>query len=416
MTTCPLCTTNLEAHNNYFLNLLKGSKPLVSNVKEFGANFEKINFSEPFDQAFESCFISGIYWTLSSLIILNPHAKLVDIIKYDELIDIFNAVIACSQTLGSYALGFAPFYKNFYYSPTILHTLHAMQILVILSEDIGDYVTRWAATHSKMLINFLKLQILSNGSVSRTTYEGDIQSNNIQRNKLSSIKNSALCGDIRDVASLFGTVNLLHKLTGIDYSNEFANILPKTVEWIISCKNDDGGYGLRPGEESHIGACFCASAISKIKIIRDFTTDKEIAFCDTVSMCKWLKARQRTNGGISGHGDKAPDVCYSYWLLATLALTSNDGNGNCEINLDKLAKFINSCASPRGGFSKYPISQSGNGYFALLFDMENSPDPYHSFKSLVALSFIGRILSSLCIQHKLVSINPLTALIIHSNT
>lgn len=36
--------------------------------------------------------------------------------------------------------------------------------------------------------------------------------------------------------------------------------------------------------------------------------------------CWWLAERQVSSGGLNGRPEKLPDVCYSWWVLSTLAM------------------------------------------------------------------------------------------------
>lgn len=67
----------------------------------------------------------------------------------------------------------------------------------------------------------------------------------------SSFINSTEC-DLRFVYSALSICKLLEDFSYID--------VPKTKEYIEKCYNFDGGFGLRPRDESHCGAIFCAVA------------------------------------------------------------------------------------------------------------------------------------------------------------
>ena len=50
----------------------------------------------------------------------------------------------------------------------------------------------------------------------------------------------------------------------------------------------------------------------------------------------WLCERQLPSGGLNGRPEKLPDVCYSWWVLASLTML-----GRLHwINSDKMKKFI----------------------------------------------------------------------------
>ena len=65
----------------------------------------------------------------------------------------------------------------------------------------------------------------------------------------------------------------------------------------------------------------------------------------------WLAERQLPSGGLNGRPEKLADVCYSWWVLASLKAI-----GRLDwINKDKLKEFILQCQDDEtGGFSDRP--------------------------------------------------------------
>ena len=43
--------------------------------------------------------------------------------------------------------------------------------------------------------------------------------------------------------------------------------LPKAVEYVLSCMNFDGGFGCRPGSESHSGQVLCNKCLIGMIVI-----------------------------------------------------------------------------------------------------------------------------------------------------
>lgn len=98
-----------------------------------------------------------------------------------------------------------------------------------------------------------------------------------------------------------------------------------------ACANFDGGYGVSPGAESHAGQCFtCVGALA---------IAGRIDLVDKDRLGGWLSERQLENGGLNGRPEKLEDVCYSWWVLSSLAMIDRlhwiDGK--------KLAAFILKC-------------------------------------------------------------------------
>lgn len=84
-------------------------------------------------------------------------------------------------------------------------------------------------------------------------------------------------------------------------------------------------------------------------------------------LIQWCTHRQI--GGMQGRPNKVEDTCYSYWIGGTLRLLGQDVFGLLEHT--SLRKFVFSCQSPMGGFSK-----TQNAF----------PDMLHSFYSLSYLN------------------------------
>lgn len=105
----------------------------------------------------------------------------------------------------------------------------------------------------------------------------------------------------------------------------------KAVSYLHSCANFDGGYGVRPGAESHSGQIFtCVGA---------FAIADRLDMVDVDRLGGWLSERQLDNGGLNGRPEKKEDVCYSWWVASSLAMI-----GKLHwINGDKLASFILRC-------------------------------------------------------------------------
>lgn len=105
----------------------------------------------------------------------------------------------------------------------------------------------------------------------------------------------------------------------------------KAVEHVRSCANFDGGYGLGPGAESHSGQIFtCVGALS---------IAGRLDLVDVDRLGGWLSERQLSNGGLNGRPQKLEDVCYSWWVMSSLAMIDRLH----WIDADKLSEFILRC-------------------------------------------------------------------------
>ncbi|KAJ1994477.1 hypothetical protein H4R33_000262 [Dimargaris cristalligena] len=86
-------------------------------------------------------------------------------------------------------------------------------------------------------------------------------------------------------------LSLLQALDSID--------LPRVVEFILACRNVDGGFGSKPGAESHAGQVFCC--VGALAIVRQLDSiDRDL-------LGTWLANRQLKNGGLNGRPQKLED-------------------------------------------------------------------------------------------------------------
>ncbi|VAI86088.1 unnamed protein product [Triticum turgidum subsp. durum] len=148
------------------------------------------------------------------------------------------------------------------------------------------------------------------------------------------------------------TLSLLHRLHKIN--------VDKAVEYIVSCKNLDGGFGAMPGGESHAGQIFCCVGALAIT--------GSLHHIDRDLLGWWLCERQCRDGGLNGRPEKLADVCYSWWVLSSLIIIDRVH----WIDKEKLAKFILNCQDKEnGGISDRP---------------DNAVDIYHTYFGVAGLS------------------------------
>jgi geranylgeranyl transferase type-2 subunit beta len=133
-------------------------------------------------------------------------------------------------------------------------------------------------------------------------------------------------------------LSLLGRLDALDSA--------KTVESIARCRNFDGGFGMVEGAESHASyGPPPASSPAELTSGPVWTAVGALAILQRLDVVDldmlswWLCERQLPVGGFNGRPEKLEDVCYSWWVLASLAIL-----GRVDwINGDKLAGFILSC-------------------------------------------------------------------------
>jgi geranylgeranyl transferase type-2 subunit beta len=130
----------------------------------------------------------------------------------------------------------------------------------------------------------------------------------------------------KDTRFLYGALNALSLMGLLDIVD-----VDKAVQHVQSCANLDGAYGTSPGAESHSGQVFtCLGALTIAGRLDLVNQDK---------LGAWLSERQLKNGGLNGRPEKKEDVCYSWWVMSSLAMLSKlhwiDG--------EKLTSFILQC-------------------------------------------------------------------------
>jgi geranylgeranyl transferase type-2 subunit beta len=135
-----------------------------------------------------------------------------------------------------------------------------------------------------------------------------------------------------DTRFLYGAMNCLSLLRRLEVVD-----VEKAVEYVLSCQNHDGGFGMAPGAESHAGQIFtCVGALSIAGALHRV---------DVNILADWLCERQLPNGGLNGRPEKLEDVCYSWWVLSSLAMVSRLD----WIDREKLVAFILRCQDEEGG-------------------------------------------------------------------
>ena len=161
-----------------------------------------------------------------------------------------------------------------------------------------------------------------------------------------------------DTRFLYGALNALSLLNLTEKIDTFM-----CMEYVQSCANLDGGYGTCPGAESHAGQIFtCVGALAILG---------RLDLVDGDRLGAWLSERQISNGGLNGRPEKSEDVCYSWWVLSSLAMIERlhwiDGKA--------LAQFILRCQDTEsGGIADRP---------------GDAVDVFHTVFGVAGLSLVG---------------------------
>lgn len=98
-------------------------------------------------------------------------------------------------------------------------------------------------------------------------------------------------------------------------------------------------------------------------------------------LLEWTLQRQATDGGFQGRANKPSDTCYAFWIGGVLKILG----ASAFLDKGALRRFLLSCQSKYGGFTKFPETKR--------------PDLYHSYYGVSALSLVEEPgLAPLCIE------------------
>ena len=178
-----------------------------------------------------------------------------------------------------------------------------------------------------------------------------------------------------DTRFLYGAFNALSLLNQLDLVD-----VDKAVAHIQACANFDGGFGSRPGAESHAGQIFtCLAALSIVGKLHLIDQDR---------LGAWLSERQLANGGLNGRPEKLEDVCYGWWVLSSLAMI-----GRLHwIDASKQTSFILGC---QVGFSLLcsRLQAKDSSQDSELGGLADRPgdmvDIWHTVYGIAGLSLLG---------------------------
>lgn len=264
----------------------------------------------------ESLKMSGMYWGLNALHLMQRLDK-----RVDDVTKVLEFIKQCQNGDG----GFAAAQKH---DSHILHTLSAVQVLVILGKLEPEFLDIEAC------VNYIKSLQQKDGS-----FFGD---------KWGEV-------DTRFSFCALATLKLLSRLNSIN--------IDSAVNFVMSCNNQiDGGFGSKPGSESHSAYVYCC--------VGSLAITNRLDLLDADQLGWWLSERQLPSGGLNGRPEKLPDLCYSWWCLSSMQMI----NKLHLIDQRRLLNFILACQDDeQGGFSDRP---------------GNWVDPYHTMFGIASLSLM----------------------------
>jgi len=333
--------------------------------------------------------LSGMYWGLTANALLSREKEEQNAIMSKE--DVVKFINECYDEKSSLFAG-APGHDGH-----VLYTLSAIQIFVLyecvreqLSEERAKKICRaisklqnttdgsfsgdeWGEVDTRFsYCAFSALSLLAHGMGEECFLDFDRNDNVDKDNNKNAASMEALEIDEekkkKDSSANDKALEIMRKIVDVD----------KGCEFIMKCRNFDGGFGSTPGGESHAGQIFvCVGALQicnqlDLLYATDADEDNNNKEDDEENdkLAWWLAERQVKVGGLNGRPEKLPDVCYSWWVLSSLAALKKKH----WIDLDKLKAFILRCQDDiNGGISDRP---------------DDEPDVYHTFFGIAGLSLM----------------------------
>jgi geranylgeranyl transferase type-2 subunit beta len=320
--------------------------------------------------ASEHLRLSGVYWGLACCALLRAPGDALGDAKA-----LAAWVRSCGVRSGAEgkALGFAPAPGH---DAHLLYTLSALQVLALLGE-LGDVDADAVAAY------------VAGTSTSEEGLHDDTaprshpllaQIAGLQRCDGSFAGDASGEVDTRFSYCALAACALLCRLPALD--------VPRAAAFVRSCANFDGGFGATPGGESHAGQIFTALGAPSFATTRKarqvsslthpFPCSGALAIAGELPtgaaadrLGAWLAARQLACGGLCGRPEKAPDVCYSWWVLSSLAMLRRS-RWLCR---SALRAFILRCQDgSKGGISDRP---------------DDEADVFHTFFGVAGLALMG---------------------------
>jgi geranylgeranyl transferase type-2 subunit beta len=191
--------------------------------------------------------------------------------------------------------------------------------------------------------------------------------------------------DDSDVRFSYDAFAILHLLGYIRKSG----CVERGIPYLKSCLDVSGktfAFSTIPGAEPHAAYTFCGVAALAIA--------GELDLIDREKLGWWLCERQTVHGGFNGRPEKAPDVCYSWWILATLAIIEK--MHYCDLRA--LRNFVLKAQDAEdGGIADRP------GFAA---------DVFHTFFGLAAVSLIDKELGEAEDSSCLNPVDPIWAIVL----
>ena len=279
--------------------------------------------------------MSGVYWSLTALSLLRDDATVNQLLGVTKKATTTESNKTCilDWLFSCWDERSGGFGGNVGHDGHLLYTLSALQILALTDQLHDERLQR-----DRVLQFIVELQQPNSG---------------------------AFCGDgwgEIDTRFTYCALQAAALLGGLDRLR-----VRDAALYVAQCQNMDGGFGAVVGGESHAGQVFCCVGALAIAESLDLLWPRRDA------LAWWLAERQVDSGGLNGRPEKQADVCYSWWILSTLAILGRLS----WIQQDRLAAFILQCQDREdGGIADRP---------------DDMADVFHTFFGIAGLSLLGHL-------------------------
>jgi geranylgeranyl transferase type-2 subunit beta len=274
--------------------------------------------------------INGIYWGLTALHLLGRPDGL-------PRTGVIDYLLQCLHDNGGF--GAAPGHDAH-----MLSTVSAVQILATI--DGFDELEARVPDGKKKIASFISNLQQANG-----TFAGDEWGET----------------DTRFLYGALNALSLLNMLPAQRPQDPPLIDVKSAIDYVKACQNFDGGFGVSPGDESHSGQVFtCLGALTITGELDSFLGEE-----GKDRLGAWLSERQQPSGGLNGRPEKLVDVCYSWWVMTSMAMI-----GRLHwVDKEKLTDFILQCQDPEeGGLADRP---------------GDMVDVFHTVFGIAGLSLLG---------------------------
>ena len=239
-----------------------------------------------------------------------------------------------------YLIGFKSSHHSFY--KDLASTYSSISILHLLNIPLDSFCQMYSIKYNKEI--FLK------------------STSSHQDRKIGRVYNYIVNDSDSDIRFIYCALSIF---VFLESKNEIPNYfdINKVKNYISSMKSYEGGYSMIDGGEANCGVTYCA--LASLSMINSLPKDD-------FTLIQWLINRSVE---VNGRTNKESDVCYSYWIIASMKLL------NIEQYKDDstLFSFIKKCSTIFGGFSKRSTFDSnGNNLY-------NYPDIEHTYYALMSL-------------------------------